>query len=40
MGVLAVVARAQLLCFNMEPMLAHLTGGGRGGGHGVLAAPR
>lgn len=34
-GVLAVVARAQLLCFNMEPVL-----GGSRGGHGALAAPR
>lgn len=40
MGVLAVVAGAQLLCFNMEPVLAHLAGRGRGGGHGALAAPR
>lgn len=39
MGVLAVVAGAQLLCFNMEPVLAHLATGGRGGGHGALAAP-
>lgn len=40
MGVLAVVAGAQLLRFNMEPVLANLAGGGRGGGHGALAAPR
>lgn len=40
MGVLAVVARAQLLCFDMEPMLGHLAGRGRGGGYGALAAPR
>lgn len=38
--VLVVVAGAQLLCFNMETVLAHLTGGGRGGGHGALSAPR
>ena len=39
MGVLAVVAGAQLLRFNVEPVLANLTGGGRGG-HGTLATPR
>lgn len=39
MGVLAVVAGAQLLRFNMEPVLAHLAAGGRGGGYGALAAP-
>lgn len=42
--VLAVVAGAQLLRLDVEPVLVHLTGGGRGrgggGGHGALAAPR
>lgn len=40
MGVLAVVAGAQLLRLNMETMLTHLTAGGRGGGQGTLSAPR
>ena len=39
MGVLAVVAWAQLLRFDVEPMLAHLSGGRGGRGHGALAAP-
>lgn len=39
MRVLAVVTGAQLLCFNMEPVLAHVAGGRIGGGHGALAAP-
>lgn len=39
MGVLAVVAGAQLLRLNMETVLTHLTAGGRGGGQG-LSAPR
>lgn len=39
-GVLAVVAGAQLLCFNVEPVLAHVAGRGRCRGHGALAAPR
>lgn len=39
MRVLAVVAGAQLLRFDMKSVLAHLAGRGRGGRHGALAAP-
>lgn len=38
--VLAIVARAQLLRFDMEPVLARFAARGRGGGDGALAAPR
>lgn len=39
MGVLAVVAGAQLLRFDVETVLADLTGRGGRGGHGALSTP-
>lgn len=39
MGVLAVVAGAQLLRFYVETVLADLAGRGRRGGHGTLSTP-